>query len=172
MSRDVLLQDHFVKPGYVYVPAEPTQLRSVAASGIVVTMYDRRRNLGGMGHYIRPVRERGLSTAVFAAPALAALTSMFLETGSEIPDLETHFYGGAVNRQAAGYAPGVSEENVRVGLEILAKMNIGITSRDVGGERARKIVFHTGTGEIMLAKVEAVRASDWYPALDHFGNHG
>ncbi len=166
MDRDIIQRDHFIKPGYVYMPVEPTQLRTVVASGIAVTVFDRRRKIGGMGHYIRPYREKGLSTAIFAAPALAALTRMFLDSGSGISDLETHFYGGARNEQAAGFKPGISEENIRIGKEILTKIGITLSGQDVGGERGRKIVFHTGTGEIMMAKVEAVRASDWYPAVD------
>lgn len=165
MENEIIQRDHFIKPGYVYMPAEQTQLRTVVASGIGVTLFDRGRKIGGMGHYIRPYREKGISTAVFAAPALTALARMFMDTGSARSNLEAHFYGGAVNPQAAGYRPGVSEENIRIGIEILNKLGISIVGQDVGGERARKIVFHTGTGEIMLAKVEAVRASDWYPEV-------
>ncbi len=165
MENGITPRDYFIKPGYVYVPAEQTHLRTVVASGIGVTLFDRSRKIGGMSHYIRPFREKGSSTAVFAAPALTALARMLMDTGSIRSDLEAHFYGGAVNPQAAGYEPGISEDNIRIGLEILGKLGIAVVGQDVGGERARKIVFHTGTGEIMMAKVEAVRATDWYPEV-------
>ena len=93
-----------------------------------------------------------------------ALAQMFFKNGSSHLDLEAHFCGGAVNPESANYISGQSEENVKVGLEILSKLGIAIAGKDVGGHRARKIAFHTGTGEIMVAKVDTVRATDWYPA--------
>lgn len=166
MTTDLSLQDMFLKPGYIYLPAQPAQLRTVVASGVVVTLFDMKRKFGGMSHYLRPFREKGLSTAVFAAPAITALTKMFFDAGSHAADIEAHFYGGAVNPDSPGYTSGLSEKNVKVGHEILSKMGIGVCGSDTGGKRARKIVFHTGTGEIMMAKVEAVRESDWYPPLN------
>lgn len=165
MEHSVVKKDHFIEPGYVYMPASPTRLCAVVASGVGITMYDRRRRIGGMAHYIRPYRQKNLSTAAFAAPAITALSRFFLDTGSVAADLETHFYGGAVNPDAEGFEPGVSEDNGRIGIEVLEKLGIPLTGKDVGGERARKLVFHSGTGEIMMAKVEAVRATDWYPAV-------
>ncbi len=163
MKKEVLKQDVFLDPGYVYMAARTTQLCTVVASGGCITLYDKERKLGGMGHYVYPYRKDGVSTARFAAPAIVALTDMFFDTGSSKEDLETHFYGGAVKTDFPGYTEGQSEDNVKVGIEILGKIGVEIDGMDVGGTRARKIVFNTGTGELMVAKVEEVRDSDWYP---------
>jgi chemotaxis protein CheD len=116
-----------------------------------------------MGHYIRPVREDGFSTAMFAAPAIVTLAEMMFAGGSAASDLEAHLYGGANNSEAARFEPELAERNVWSGEEILAKLGIAIASRDVGGKRGRKVIFHSVTGETVVARVDRVRASDWYP---------
>lgn len=165
MSRAIIPGELFLAPGHIYLPAEAVQLCSVVASGVAVSIFDARMKRGGMGHYVRPYREDDMSTALFAAPAIVALATMFLETGSSKDDLEATLYGGAVNNECSSYVEGQSEENVNVGLELLAKLGINVVGRDTGGRKARKIIFDTGTGETVVARVERVREQDWYPDL-------
>lgn len=163
MRNSIQVSDFLLQPGYVCVPEEPTRLAVVAASGVAVTVFDAKRRHGGMGHYIRPVREAGLSTAMFAAPAIVALVRMLFAAGSTAKDLEAHIYGGAENPRVEGYVPGLGRRNVQVGEEVLGVMGVCLVGKDVGGPRARKVVFHSATGETVVARVERVRETDWYP---------
>ncbi|MBF0245403.1 MAG: chemotaxis protein CheD [Planctomycetes bacterium] len=138
-------------------------MAAVVASGVALTLFDAKRGRGGMGHYIRPLREAGYSTALFAAPAIIALVEMMYAAGSAPEDIEAHLYGGASNPRAKSFASGLADDNVRVGKEILGKLGIPIAGLDVGGVRARKVVFQTATGESVVARVDNVRSSDWYP---------
>lgn len=163
-GRQIVVSDVMLGAGYVCVPSRPARLCAVVGSGGVVTIWDRRRERGGMTHYVRPYREPGgPSTARYAAPAIVALVRMLLHSGSRVGDLEAHLFGGAENSKAPGYLEGVAKDNVRVGLEILEKLRVPRVQRDTGGERGRKVVFHTATGEVVLAKVDRIRATDWYP---------
>lgn len=163
MQDSIQVSDYFLQPGYVCVPDEPTRLAVVAASGVAVTVFDAKLRHGGMGHYIRPLREAGLSNAIFAAPAIVALAKMLFAAGSTAKDLEAHIYGGAENPQAEGYMPGLGQHNVLVGEEVLGVLGISLAGKDVGGARARKVVFHSATGETVVARVARVRETDWYP---------
>lgn len=163
MNQELHLRDYFLQPGYLCVPPEPTRLAVVVASGVALTLFDPARKRGGMGHYIRPRRERGASTTHFAAPAIVSLVEMMTEPGAEPPALEAHIYGGAVGAEAGAQDAWISSENVKVAEELLSKLGIPITGKDVGGARGRKILFNTGTGEVVVARVERLRASDWYP---------
>jgi len=157
MTRDIIMP-----PGCVCQPADSARLCAVVASGVAVTVFDRRLALGGMGHYARPYRKGDLSTALYACPAIVSLVGMLQDAGSMVEDLDACLYGGAVNTHASGYVEGFSEDNVRVGLEVLQKLSVRVQSLDVGGAYGRKIVFHTGTGEAVVAKVEKLRSTDWY----------
>ncbi|WP_045217174.1 chemotaxis protein CheD [Desulfonatronovibrio magnus] len=163
MSESIQTSDYYLHPGYVSVPAEPTRLAAVAASGVVVTLYDAGRRCGGMGHYIRPIRQDGLSTTVFAAPAIVVMAKMLFAAGCEAGNLTAYIFGGAENPGAGRYVPGLGQENVQVGEEVLDRLGIALTGKDVGGTMARKILFHSATGETVVARVEKVRETDWYP---------
>ncbi|GAB6058843.1 chemotaxis protein CheD [Desulfonatronum parangueonense] len=161
----IQIHHRFLPPGHLCVPLEPTRLAVVAASGVAVTLFDPESGRGGMGHYLLPVRENGVSNAMFAAPAIVALARMLLDLGSRPEAMEAQIYGGAERVEAVGFQPELAERNVRVGEEVLLRLGIPLVGKDVGGNRARKVIFHSATGETVVAKVERVRATDWYP--DH-----
>ncbi len=165
MGEELVRRIYMVQPGFVCLPAQPTRLGIVVGSGVALTIYDARRRRGGAGHYLRPTREAGRSTPVYAAPAVVALVNLFLETGSRPPELEAFLYGGASNPDAPGYDPRQSRRNVELGRELLAKLRVPLAGEDVGGRRGRKIVFNTATGESVVAKVAKLRSSDWYPEV-------
>lgn len=160
--------------GFLCVPSQPTRLCSIIASGVAVTVFDKRRRFGGVGHYTHPKRFGGLSTPAFAAPALIQLFRMFEHAGSDPRHLETYLYGGGDNPAAPGYAAGRGILNSNAAFEILSKMGVRVSGSDVGGRFARKLVFYTGTGECMLAKVTEADEVDWYPdpatAVDAWGS--
>ncbi len=163
MDSQAVTKKFFLEPGYVCVPYEPMHLASVIASGVVVTIFDLERKRGGMCVYTHPKRINEQSTASFAAPSIASLVSMFGDIEQIRGNLEAHICGGAINSSSKYYIPGQSEDNIRVGCEILDKYKIDIVGKDVGGSKGRKIVFHSGTGEIFIAKVSKIRKTDWYP---------
>lgn len=141
-------------------------IRTVVGSGIALTLYDRRRQLGGMTHYCRAKREEGSrSTAMYAAPAIFALVKMLVDSGSRIEDLEAQLYGGASNPKGRHFERGLHERNIQIGFELLNKYRIKVVGVDVGGYRGRKVGFHSATGEVAIAKVNNIRNHDWYPQL-------
>ncbi len=141
------------------------RLSAVAASGVVVVLYDPRLRCGGMSHYAEPYRRRGLSTAMFAAPAIVTLVRMMQAGGSARPDMEANIYGGAVNPKSPRFDAAIAGDNARVGLELLARMQVRIACQDLGGTHGRKVVFNTSTGELAVARVARVREDDWYPKM-------
>lgn len=153
----------YLQPGFLCLPAKPTRLCTVVASGVAVTIFDREKRFGGMGHYSHPRRLNGESTARFAAPALAGLVNLFTAAGSSVRDLETFVYGGSDNPEMPGFDPNRGFHNLRSGFEILEKLGVRVAGSDIGGRFARKLVFYTATGESMVAKVTEIRSEDWYP---------
>ena len=153
----------YLQPGFLCLPAKPTHLCAVVASGVAVTIFDREKGFGGMGHYSHPCRRNGESTPRFAAPALAGLVGLFAAAGSSIGDLETFIYGGSDNPEMFGFDPNRGMHNLRSGFEILEKLGLRVSGSDIGGRFARKLMFYTATGESMVAKVTEIRPEDWYP---------
>ncbi len=154
-----------MEPGFLCIPGRPTRLCTIIASGVAVTMFDRRQCLGGVGHYSHPVRLDGASTPHFAAPALVGMVRMFTKAGSDPRHLETYLYGGADNPEVPGFSSYRGMTNLRTGIEILDKLGIKVSGSDIGGRFARKLIFYTGTGESILAKVTDYEVAEWYPQV-------
>lgn len=155
----------YMEAGAINVPEKPVWVATVAASGIVVTIYDSIRKLGGITHYTHPIRQNGLSNPRFAAPAIVGLVQKLEARGCRKNSMEVNFYGAAENHVAPRYKIGLSKQNIEVGEEILEKLDMSLNSKDTGGKRARKIMFNPVTGETVVAKVNNVRSDDWYPLL-------
>lgn len=152
-----------MQPGFLYFPSQPTRLCTVVSSGVAVTVYDRMLCVGGVGHFSHPRRLGGESTPDYAAPALVGLFRMFINAGSDLDNLETFVYGGADNPAVPGYRSARGLANTRAGFDILSKLGVRVAGSDIGGRFARKLIFYTGTGESVLAKVTDAPFEDWYP---------
>jgi chemotaxis protein CheD len=163
---NIVRENVFVEPGYIFLPLQPTLLCSVVGSGVAVTLYDRKLKIGGMNHYIRPLHGyKHPTTPLFACPAIIGLVNMMIDAGSRIEDLEANIYGGATNPNAIGFIPELGEQNVQTALFLLARKKIYLDCTDVGSRRGRKIVFNTGTGEVIVAKIDNIGIYEWYPNI-------
>lgn len=158
------LQDYFLRPGYIYVPRYPTLISTVVGSCVAVCLWDRKREYGGMNHFLYPLtRNRSEATAQYGNVATAALVRIFLEQESCAGDLEAQLFGGAVKAWSDQEAVEVSRNNVDVARGVLRRAGIQVVSEDVGGNKGRKIVYNNATNELLVVRVETLRQGDWYP---------
>ncbi len=162
---EVAYKKYFLKPGFIYLTAEPTVITTVLGSCIAVTLFDKKNKIGGMNHFVHPVMSRGeISSALYAKPATLQLLKLFQETGAFFKTLEAQIFGGATHPEATGELATIGERNKKIAEDLLTKFGVRLIGQEVGGYYGRKILFNTMTGEIMIAKVEKIRQTDWYPA--------
>ncbi|GMV90332.1 MAG: hypothetical protein AMXMBFR82_01100 [Candidatus Hydrogenedentota bacterium] len=152
---------YYVEPGYVYFSRRATLLRAVVGSCVAVCLWDERKRVGGMNHFLMPaVSDRENATPRFGNVAVAALVKIMEEAGSRRSDLVAQILGGGAPAGAAH--PSLGERNVRAARDALTRKGIRIISEDIGGTVGRKIVFDTSNGELAVLKVHQIRESDWY----------
>jgi chemotaxis protein CheD len=156
------MEKEFLKPGTVLVPQSSSMIQTVVTYGVAISFYDKVKKVGGMAHYLYPIREKDKpSTALYAAPAISVLLSAFFTENVRPEDLEIHIYGGANPDGASiGYI-NHTRENLKVAREILFAKNILLFEESIGGSRGRKIMFNSETGEVVVAKVDGIRSVDW-----------
>ncbi len=160
------LQRYTIDPGYVILPERETQLVATVSSGVVVTIWDRRRKMGGMCHYVFPKRTGSRkSCSVFAVVAILALIRMFDQKGSNRQDLEAGLYGGSEKPLKVPLNLSDPAENIKVGMEILNRLKIKIANLDSGGSRLRRLAFDPATGDTLTAKTSRFELSDWHYQL-------
>jgi chemotaxis protein CheD len=155
---------YFLKPGYILVPEVPTIISTVLGSCVAVCLFDGTRKAGGMNHFPLPSTKKAEeATARFGNAATLALIGMMLENGSSIRDLEAQLFGGAFHPKTC--PSDIGRENIQVAKTVLSRKKIPIVSEDVGGEKGRKVVYDTGSSEVVVMKVDRIRQEDWFPYL-------
>jgi len=161
-GKVVPAENYFLKPGYIFLSANPTIISTVLGSSVSVCLYDRKRKVGGMNHFTLPsVADPRKSTAEYGNIATLTLVRMMLEDGSKRRNIEAQIFGGAFRAETSDVD--VGSDNVRVARKVLARERLKVVSEDVGGQRGRKIVFDTSKNEIAVIRVERIREGDWYP---------
>jgi chemotaxis protein CheD len=160
--KDNTTEKYYLEPGYIFLAEKSTSISTVLGSCVSVCIYDRKRRVGGMNHFMVPFATASdQSTARFGNVATITLIRMMVHDGSKIKNLEAQILGGAHDRKVSSKDIGI--ENILAAKRILARERIRVSSEDVRGDKGRKIVFNTGTNEIAVFKVDKLRESDWYP---------
>jgi chemotaxis protein CheD len=158
----VLVENYFLKPGYIFLSVNPIIISTVLGSSVSVCLYDRMRKVGGMNHFKLPtIGDPQKATAEYGNIATLTLIRMMLHDGSKRKNIEAQIFGGAFRADISEV--NVGESNVRVARNVLTQERLQIVSEDVGGQKGRKIVFDTVKNEIAIIKVEKIREGDWYP---------
>jgi chemotaxis protein CheD len=158
------LLNYFIRPGYIYVPGRPTLISAVLGSCVVVSLWDKKLEYGGMNHFLYPrTNDSNQATAQYGNIATRTLLRLFLESGSRLENLEAQILGGANQGVKGQTTVDIAQQNIHVARQIMEKKGIPIVSQDVGGTKGRKVIYNSQTNELIIVRVERLRQNDWYP---------
>ena len=161
-TKNIVVADYFLKPGFIYLPKEATAISAVVGSSVAVCLFDKKKKTGGMNLYKLPVKgTKEKAFPIYGNVATRALVTMMIRQGSKAKHIQSQIFGGAFNGEIS--PRDIGKDNIAMARHILNRMHIHIVSEDVGGGLGRKIVFNTMTNEVAILKTSSLRASDWYP---------
>jgi chemotaxis protein CheD len=141
-----------VAQGGIY--SQPTMAHTVLGSCVAVTFYVPARGLSGIFHALLPRAAEYRLHAPEATPykfvdtAISAIVHRLLRRGASLFEIECKVFGGASALFAEDMS--VGQRNVETAFETLAELGLRVAASNVGGDRGRKIVFASGTGEIFV----------------------
>lgn len=138
----------YLQGGEVHATTEPTLVTTILGSCISVCLYSPATGVGGANHFLLPSGPDG--SARFGEGAMRLLLQRTLALGARRGDLRAKVFGGSgtLGRRADGRTLG--EQNAVLAVRVLAQEGIPLLGGDVGGERGRKLVFHTDTGDAFV----------------------
>lgn len=138
----------FLQPGQLHVAGGPLAISTVLGSCVAVCLWDRELALGGMNHYLLPYHVNGpVDPWRYGAGAIDGLLAELERRGSWRSRLRAKVFGGACVLEAfQGQGRHLGERNVILARERLAELGIAIDAEAVGGNRGRKVIFHTDDG--------------------------
>jgi chemotaxis protein CheD len=156
MSTDIaasqLEQEHrkkfYLHPGQIFASRECHAVTTILGSCVSVCLWDPSAKIGGINHFLLPAHtDTAPASARYGDLAIRELIEHLVAFGCRQRNLLSKVFGGACVLEAFQVKQRhLGQRNVQVAEEILAAVGIPLTGQDVGGQRGRKLIFHTDDG--------------------------
>jgi Chemotaxis protein; stimulates methylation of MCP proteins len=150
---------YFLQPGFIFASQEPYLIHTVLGSCIAVCLWDSVHKFGGMCHYIYSTIQNQERNGKYGDVAIPHLFKLMFELGSQKSFLKAHIIGGGEN---PNFRSPVGNDNAALADKLVKQYAIDILTQDVNGQFGRKVIFNSGSGEILVYKINDVRREDWY----------
>jgi chemotaxis protein CheD len=137
----------YLYPGQIFASKTPSTLTTILGSCVAVCLFDPALRVGGMNHFVLP-HDAGARPAPgrFGNLAVDLLLAEMLKLGCDRARLQAKLFGGASVVQAFSSSRMLGAQNVEAARQRLAGQAVPVVAHDVGGERARKLIYETGEG--------------------------
>ena len=143
--------------GDVGVTSDPNAVVETIGLGscIGVAVWDRRRRIGGMLHYMlalsstAPARAKE-RPAMFCDTGVPLLFKSMYELGAEKGDLIVRVAGGSSLNSDAGLFQ-IGKRNVAVLQKMFQQNGIRVAAEDVGGQLSRTLRLYVGDGRVTVS---------------------
>jgi chemotaxis protein CheD len=138
----------YLYPGQLVVTGDISLVTTILGSCVAVCLWDPKTMIAGINHYLLPKNPlRGQSDARYGNTAIETLIDQMVARGAATSRLAAKVVGGAsVMTAFSGRRQSIGDMNIEVAHEALQKFSIPIVAEQVGGQRGRKLLFHTGNG--------------------------
>jgi len=159
---DEALREVHVQPGESHLVREPMILRTVLGSCVGITFWAPRLGLAALCHPMLPRCPIKPGTKVHLAIgrryvdfAIGDLARQFDSFAVNRGEVQVKLFGGGdvllVSNERS--RPTVGRLNCKAAIEVLRDQGFNITASSLGGTSGLHIQFHTGTGEVLLRRL-------------------
>lgn len=142
----------YLRPASVYCTATPTIVTTLLGSCVAVCLWDRRRSIAGMNHFLLPHDPSGCDTR-YGDSAIDKLVAKMAVLGGDHRSMEAKVFGGAEVLAAGGPENSVGFKNVRMAIGRLEHYDIPVTAQRTGGKFGLRIRLNTQTGEVSVCTI-------------------
>lgn len=155
---DKSLNTHVVKisPGDYYITDQHEIITTVLGSCISACIRDKQLNIGGMNHFMIPVKcphtshpEQDMDTR-YGTYAMEHLINDIFKHGGRRKHLEIKLFGAGNVLVGSG---NVGAKNINFVRDFLHTEGYKITSEDLGGNYPRKIQYSPISGKVKMKKM-------------------
>lgn len=156
-----------INVGEIYVAVEPAKIMTLLGSCIAICIWDSKLKIGGMNHYLLPYSADKKSHHVLGCDCIKdyrygcvstenLLQRLYFAGGKKGKVVAKVFGGGEVMyndgfKKPLGKSIGIN--NIALAEDFLKETGIPVVAKDVGGTDARKIIFNTETGQVLVKRL-------------------
>lgn len=152
------LSHRYLQPGELILGKEPMIVSTVLGSCVAVTMFSGRLKEAAICHAILPSFQACDAHAAELAPyryvshVVQLMCTHFQDAGANPAEIEVKLFGGSnvlhVEQKCLSEC-WIGSANIREARTVLHRNGFRIKASNVAGNRGRKLVFNTQTGEVL-----------------------
>ena len=153
-----------ILPGEYYVTTEDEAISTVLGSCISACIWDETRKIGGMNHFMLPLKGNDHSQAKwefhdsyscrYGIWAMECLINELLKYGAQRTRMKVKIFGGGNIIQEMNTP--IGEQNILFAKEFIQKESLPILGSDVGGPWPRKVLFYPQTGKVLVKRLQSM----------------
>ena len=138
----------YLHPGQLFASAESYAVTTILGSCVAVCLWDPATRIGGINHFMLPsFSGEGVASPRFGDIAIKELLDQLAQLGSQKHNLLAKMFGGACVLEAfRNRQHHLGMKNIDIARALLEAESIPLVGHDVGGQRGRKLIFHTDDG--------------------------
>jgi chemotaxis protein CheD len=145
----------YLHPGQLFASRQSHAVTTILGSCVAVCLWDSARKIGGINHYLLPAfTGDGVASPRFGNVAIIELLERLAALGCRKRDLQAKLFGGAcVIAAFRNRTNHLGWENVQAAETILGREDIPVVGQDIGGDKGRKLIFHTDDGSAWVKRL-------------------
>lgn len=165
-----------VQPGEFYVGRGEEIALTILGSCVSACIYLPRFRIGGMNHFMLPEGQRGdqdrwnrldktAASTRYGNFAMERLINELIKAGARRDELEVKLVGGG--RMWSSHTD-VGSRNIAFVQEYLRTERLRVVASDVGGDHARRVHYHLGTGKLRVLKLTSTSVNEVRAAEERY----
>lgn len=151
-QRQVERDNYYLHPGHLRIATEPLEVTTILGTCVSICLFDSEGR-GGINHFLL-AKWSGPPPGLprYGNIATQQLIDGLKALGAEPRDLKAKVFGGMLSAvRSKGHDLGAA--NAREALSLLDSFRIPVVASDLGGDRPRKLIFHTDTGDVWVKPI-------------------
>lgn len=152
---------HHLGIGDIIIATEASIISTVLGSCVSVCLFSKATGIGGMNHFAHPTPASpgGVSDFRYGRMAIETMIDEFAAATQERPDQWTaKIVGGAHENMALRNSFDIGQANADIAREVLSAFRVPVVGQDIGGQRGRKVLFHSATNRLQVALLKGREA--------------
>jgi chemotaxis protein CheD len=148
-----------LKPGDFHATRDGEVLYTVVGSCIATCIYDLKRTIGGMNHFMVPglLHPSDILTSDlgrYGMFAMELLIGELIKLGAQRKDLQAKLFGGGHVLKFRQRDGDITESNIQFAKKFLELEGIPLIKQDLGGTVGRKVLFFSDTSRVLLKRFD------------------
>ncbi len=154
-----------ILPGEYYVSREGEMIVTVLGSCISACIRDRINGIGGMNHFMLPLKHdieshmlgsKISESARYGNWAMEKLINDILKNGGDKRNLEVKIFGGGKVLESMQKIE-IGQQNIEFVRKFIQQESLKLVAEDVGDVYPRKVLFFCDTGSVKVRKLKSMR---------------